>query len=128
MQARVQASKWTVFVIVSACSVIAVGAGSAEAKRQPTFKEREAITAALPAWLRGYPVGCVWLGISVSSNPRYARVGLGFLNATRPPCSKYTSNGFWILKKLTKWRIIYNGSTQPSCSLRIPRDLTPCLR
>src|SRR6266511_231237 len=94
------------------------------AAREPTFREREAITAAMPAWLRRYPVGCIWLEISVSKDGRYAEAGPGFLNARRPPCSKYVSNGTWFLKKQTKWRIIFNGSDPPLCSLKVPRELT----
>ena len=97
--------------------------------RQPTIKEREGITTAMPAWLRRYPVGCVWLEISVSSNGRYAKVGYGVVNPMKRPCSRYTSNGGWFLEKQAKWRIIFNGSDPPPCSLRIPRELTKeCLR
>lgn len=114
--------------ILTACSWSG-DSGSAEAARPPTFKEREAITAAMPAWLRRYPIGCVWLGISVSSDGTYAEAGPGFLNATRPPCLKYASNGYWLLRKRTKkWRIIFNGSDPPPCALKVPRELAPCLR
>ena len=129
MKTQIQMSKWSsVVILISVCGAIGLGARSAEAARKPTFKEREALTAALPAWLRRYPIGCVWLEMSVSKNGRYAKVAPGFLNATRPPCLKYASNGYWILKRLTKWKIIYNGSTDPPCSLRVPRELAPCLR
>ncbi len=114
--------------ILSACDGSGAGSRSAGAARQPTFKEREALTAALPAWLRRYPIGCVWLEFSVSNNGRFAEVGPGFLNARRPPCLKYASNGYWLLKKQTRWRIIFNGSDPPPCSLRVPRELSPCLR
>lgn len=97
--------------------------------RQPTFKERVAITNALPAWLRRYPVGCVWLEISVSSNGRYAKAGYGVVNPMKRPCSRYVSNGGWFLKKREKWKVIFNGSDPPPCSLRVPRELTQeCLR
>jgi hypothetical protein len=83
----------------------------------------------MPAWLRRYSIGCVRLGISVSNNGRYAEAGLDYLNATRPPCSKYVSNGTWFLKKQTnKWRIIFNGSDPPPCALKVPRELAACLR
>jgi hypothetical protein len=94
------------------------------AARQPTFSEREAITAAMPAWLRRYPVGCIWLEISVSKDGRFAEAGPGFLNASRPPCSKYVSNGTWFLKKQTKWSVVFNGSDPPPCSLKVPSELT----
>jgi len=34
--------------------------------------------------------------------------------------------GYWLLKKTTYWKIIFNGSQQPPCSLGVPRDLTTC--
>jgi hypothetical protein len=115
-----------VAVVAVACIAGGAGAGSAEAARQPTLKEREALTLALPASFRRIPVGCVWLRMSVSSNGRFAKVEPVFLNATRAPCVQYASNGFWILKKVTRWRIVYNGSEPPLCSLGVPRDLTRC--
>jgi hypothetical protein len=117
--------------ILTACSWSGGGSRSAGVARQPTFKEREAITAAMPAGIRRYPIGCVRLGMSVSSNGRYAEAGLDYLNARRPPCAKYVSNGNWFLKKETRWTIIFNGSDPPPCSLGVPRELPtawPCLR
>ena len=110
--------------MVAACGLGWVHAASAS--RQPTLKEREAITAALPAQLRSYPVGCVWLNIEVSNSGRYALVGPTFLNALHPPCLKYASNGEWILKKTSRWKIIYNGSGPTRCNkllLEVPKDL-----
>jgi hypothetical protein len=116
---------WVICLLV-AC-IVAPVAYAGLAVRSPTLKERAAITAALPQWLRAYPVGCVWLDVSVSSmNARFAKVAPQFLNATRQPCGRYASNGFWILRRATKWRIVFNGSVWPPCSLRIPRDLTRC--
>ena len=114
--------------VVVAAATVSFGADvpSAHAARPPTFNEREALTLALPAWLRRYPVGCVWLSMSVSNNRRYAIVAPAFLNATRPPCLRYASNGYWILKKSPSWRIVFNGSVMPPCSLGVPRDLTKC--
>ena len=129
MRAQVQASTAAAAVVIlAACGGNGVGQGSVEAVRQPTFEEREGLTVAMPAWLRRYPVGCVWLDFSLSKNGRYAAGGYGVVHPTRRPCLKYASNGYWILKRLTKWKIIYNGSTDPPCSLRVPRELAPCLR
>jgi hypothetical protein len=114
--------------IVTACDAGGGGPRFVAGARRPTFREREALTAALPRWLRRYPIGCVWLEISVSHDGRYAEVGPGVLNAMRPPCLRYASNGYWILEKQTKWRIIFNGSTDPPCSLGVPRELAPCPR
>ncbi|HEX7625690.1 MAG TPA: hypothetical protein VF379_01445 [Gaiellaceae bacterium] len=102
-------------------------AGAAQAKRAPQLSEREAITAALPAFLRNEPVGCVWLDVSVSNNGKYAIASTVYLNALHPPCARYASNGYWILRKIARWKIVYNGSEFPPCSLGVPRDLTRCL-
>src|SRR5881398_2765957 len=89
--------------VTAVACLVGGGAAATTTARQPSFREREAITAALPGWLRRYPVGCVWLRISVSNNPRFAEVAPAFLNATQPPCIRYASNGIWILKRLTRW-------------------------
>lgn len=99
---------------------------SALAARQPTLTEREAITAALPADFKRYPVGCVFLRIAVSNNDHYATVTPVILNGLHQPCVKYASNGYWILRKTTRWKIVFEGSVSPSCSLRVPRDLGRC--
>jgi hypothetical protein len=117
-----------VLTVAAIACLLGGGAAASTAARKPTLKEREAITAALPAWLRRYPVGCVWLDISVSNNGRFAKVAPAFLNATRPPCLRYASNGIWILKRSAKWKIIFNGSVLPQCSLHVPGDLTRCRR
>jgi hypothetical protein len=99
--------------------------------RAPTFKEREAIVAALPD--RDTPVECLWLIIRVSSgNPAYASVNGAFMNWERPGsrCLRYTNNGgLGILKRTRgRWKIVWAGTTDPSCRLRIPRDLVGCRR
>jgi hypothetical protein len=119
---------------VAPASVVALAATStasgALASRAPTLKEREAITKALPQDVRNTPVECLWLDIRVSRNSRYARVAGAYLNTTgqNSRCIRYASNGFFILKKLRRWKVIYIGSTPPRCSLGVPRDLTPCRR
>lgn len=113
---------------VAAWLAAMTGGDEAMAARQPTFREREALALALPASLRRYPVGCVWLKIAVSNDGRFARIAPGFLNATRPPCLQYASNGYWLLKKTTRWKIIFNGSDKPPCTLHVPHDLTTCAR
>ena len=109
-----------------AVSSFAGAAAATTAARQPTLKERAAITAALPSGVRAKPVGCVWLDISVSARDRrFAVVRPTYLNATKPPCVRYAANGYFILKRLTAWKIIFNGSDMPACSLHVPRDLSP---
>jgi hypothetical protein len=112
--------------LIAASLAFATGVGSTYAARQPTFKEREALTVALPEFLLRYPVGCVWLSMSVSNNGRYAKVEPRVFNATHPPCLQYASNGYLLLKKTTRWKIIFNGSQPPPCSLGVPHDLTAC--
>ena len=115
-------------MLVSVVWLMALAAGlPADAARQPSLAEREAVTAALPHWIQGYPVGCVWLRTTIANAGGYAKVMPVFLNATSGPCVKYASNGYWILKKQSGWRVIYSGSEPPACSLHVPRDLSRCL-
>jgi hypothetical protein len=115
--------------VVAALVAAGVAPAGAGAARQPTFGEREALTAALPSFLQADPVGCVWLDISVSGNGGYAKVAPGFLNALRGPCAKYASNGWWLLKKAgIRWKIVFNGSESPPCALGIPKDLATSSR
>lgn len=111
---------------VLACLALLVVAVPAFAGRPPSFPERESVTAALPQSLRSIPTGCVWLDVTVANAGGYAKVAPVFLNATKAPCVKYASNGFFILKKQARWRIIYEGSELPSCTLHVPRDLSRC--
>ena len=99
-------------------------AADVEAARPPSGLERAAITQALPAWFRAYPVGCVWLIIRVSNSGRYAFVAEGLNNPRRDPCIKYAFNGFWVLEQQARrWKVIFNGSAGLPCSLGVPRDL-----
>jgi hypothetical protein len=111
--------------------VSAISGSAATAARAPTFKEREAIVHALPAEIRDTPVECLWLIIRVSSRDRYyASVNGTFMNWEKPGsrCLGYTSNGGLIILKKTsgRWKIIFAGTLDPSCSLKIPRDLIGC--
>ena len=118
-------------VVAGSLALLSVAAAPvALASRAPTLREREAITNWYPARIRNAPVNCVHIAIRISSrDARYARTAVQMLNFRRPgsPCLQYASNGFYILKKTRgTWRLVWQGSTQPRCSLRIPRDLTPC--
>ena len=110
-------------VVAGSCASVA---HSASLARQPTPAERAAIIRALPSYFLSYPIGCIWLDITVSNNGRYARVAPQDLNAGSPTCAKYSGNGYWIMKKLARWKIVFLGSVDPPCSLHIPRDLQPC--
>jgi hypothetical protein len=112
----------TVLVLTGSASAGTKAASS----RPPTYREREAITKALPRGIRQTPVECLWLDIRVSSiNPRYAEVGGLYLNAHRRGdlCLRYAHNGGLFLKKGARWRVIFEGTTPPCSTLHIPRDL-----
>lgn len=118
---------WVMALFVGVVPAVLVS--TAVAARPPTHREREAIVRALPAFIRNTPVECLQLVVRVSRNPRYAYVGLEFLNAKPGSrCFRYASDGFFIFKKVPRWKIIYNGSEDPPCSMKIPRDLRPCLK
>jgi hypothetical protein len=118
----------------TAAAVIAgTRAGQAGHARNPTLKERAGITAGLPKWLQRDPVGCIYLPIRVSSDGRFARAGVAFLNWPHGPCVRYTFNGpDWILRQGgSRWKVIAETSGSappPRCSLGIPRYLLvrPC--
>src|SRR5262249_25109023 len=126
---RIALGGLTVAIIAGvAAAAVFAGTTSAGHARNPTLKEREGITAGLPKWLQRDPVGCVYLPIRVSSDGRFARVGVSFLNWKHEPCVRYTFNGpDWILRKTgPRWRVIAetSGSAEPpKCSLGIPRYL-----
>jgi len=107
---------------------LGVGPAALEA-RPPTPTERAAIVAALPADLRDIPPSCFRLDIRVSRDGRYAWVGdtLPHGEHLGSPCTAYGRNGFDILRKRARrWRIVYEGSVDPPCALRVPRDLIGC--
>lgn len=120
-------------LFVPLLAVLAMTASNSDAAaiaaRAPTFKEREAIIMALPKSIRDTPVECIVLRIRVSTrDSRYADVGGAYLNWEKrgSRCLRYTSNWHLFLKKARTWKIIFDGTTGPSCRLKIPRDLTPC--
>jgi hypothetical protein len=106
-----------------AVSVMTVAVAAATAARQPTLQERAAITAALPTLVQRYPIGCVYLGVVVSSNAHYAKVTPQVFYPLKASCLKYASNGWYILRKTSRWKIIFDGSVSPPCSLGVPKDL-----
>jgi hypothetical protein len=121
----------SVLVVGVAVVLAAVAPPAGVAARQPSLGEREAITRTLPAFFRRAPVECVFVKIEVSTrNSRYALVDVQVINRrnARTGCSKYLHDGFYIVKKTEGWRVIYEGSEPPPCSLRVPGDLTTCRR
>jgi hypothetical protein len=120
--------RYAIAALVTLSSSCVPIAGAATLARQPTLNERQAITQALPSRFRKDPIGCVWLETTVSNNGQYAIAAPQFLNALHMPCLKYASNGWWILRKVGRWKIIFNGSVDPPCSLGVPRDLSLCAK
>ena len=108
-------------------AAVFAGTTSTGHARNPTLKERAGVTAGLPKWLQRDPVGCIYLPIRVSSDGRFARAGVAFLNWQHKPCGRYTSNGpDWILRKTgSRWSVVAytSGLATPKCSLGIPRYL-----
>jgi len=118
-------------VVAPVVLLAAISGSAATATRAPTLKEREAIVAALPKGVRDTPVECLWLIIRVSSLDRnYASVTGAFMNWEKrgSRCLAYTNNGgLMILKKTRRrWKIVFAGTTDPSCKLAVPRDLIGC--
>jgi hypothetical protein len=105
--------------------------GDASAAREPTRAEREAITAALPQYNRTVPAGCEYLDIKVSSLAKGWAVVVPVWFVHIKPCLRYAADGYYILRLTGHWRIAFNGSDPPPCSLHAPRDLIkfnpPCL-
>lgn len=116
-------------------AAVFAGTTSTGHARNPTVKERGGITAGLPKRVQQDPVGCVYVRIRVSSDGRFARAGLDFLNWRHSSCIRYASNGpDWILRKTgQRWTVIAytsGSSSPPKCSLGIPAYLLvrPCSR
>ncbi len=112
-------------VCTLALGVVAVlSAAPASARRAPTFAERGAIVAALPAWLRAEPVGCTVIDVIVSANGKWAEAAPVFFTRNKG-CLRYAANGLFFLRRIgaARWRVVFNGSDPPPCALRVPRDL-----
>ena len=118
-------------VVATGLALLSLGSAAvALGSRAPTLREREQITKWYPAFIRNAPVECVYIVIRISSrDARYARTYPQVLNWRKKGsrCGRYAANGFYILKRRqARWRLVWQGSTEPSCSLKIPRDLTHC--
>jgi hypothetical protein len=120
--------------ITLAAVLVLAGLGAppaALAKRPPTHNERVAIIRALPADLRAYPADCVQFTVAVSGTGRFATATPEVLiprpSRASDPCLRYAGDGYFVLRKTGRWRIVFTGSELPACSLGVPRDLTRCL-
>ena len=123
---RPAAASLLIAIVASAGLFSGIGVGAAA--RQPKPAEVQPLLSALPAFIRTAPRKCVRFGIMVSSSGRYAKIVPVVFDATHQPCVRYASNGYWLLRKATRWKIIFNGSVPPPCSLGVPADLSKCFR
>jgi hypothetical protein len=95
----------------------------ASTRRPPTQSERKAIVRPLRASFRNTPLNCLRFDV-VAVSRGYALAGPDVRPESR--CSRYRSNGFFILKEHDqRWEIVYNGSDPPPCSLGIPDEVIP---
>ena len=102
---------------------------AAWAVRAPTLTERAAITRALPGPIRKVPAGCVWFDIRMSSKAGWASVTPRWLvgPSGSDPCLRYAADGKYLLRRAKgTWRVVFDGSDLPPCTLRAPRDLGAC--
>lgn len=133
--------------LVAATSCALLAAGAAAAHRLPTPPEQQALTGTVAAWLTrvapAFPIGCLDLRFAVSTvDSRYAITTRTV--SVRADCARYRGNGAEVLRRDSSgWRIIYEGSDPPRCSVKyhyrgdgsdippaVTRDLfgVPCLR
>jgi hypothetical protein len=97
-----------------ALAIAAIVSASAEARRAPTVAERAEIRGATALALSDAPPACYTAVIHVSTvNPSYAYSTPRW--KTTAKCVQYASNGFFILRRSTHWRVVFNGSEPPSC-------------
>ena len=120
-------------LLAAAVALAAVAApATASARRPPSFNERVAIIRALPADLRAYPAGCLQFAVVVSNHGGWATATPEVLIPNpvpeNDPCLKYAGNGYFVLRKAGRWKVVFVGSDRPACSLGVPRDLTACAK
>jgi hypothetical protein len=118
--------------VVCAAVVTAVAAGAcagAGSKRMPTLVERAAIVAALPTDLTGEPVRCTAIDVTVSSDGKWAQATPVYL-AQNKGCVRYEANGWFFVRRLASghWKVVFDGSDAPPCSLHVPKDLANTCR
>jgi|GEM_PF-6295267 len=116
----------TAFLI--ACLLLAGCANSgttSEQRRRGSEQERAAILRALPRYLR-VPASCAKTDIKISSDRRWARAeAIDVYDYEARKCGRFAGSGYWLLKKSSagRWRIVFNGSEVPPCSIHAPKYL-----
>lgn len=103
----------------------AVFVGKFGQRRSSSERDKAAILLALPREFR-VPASCAKTDIKISSNPSWARAeSIDVYDPAIKKCGRFGGNGYWLLKKSPSghWRIVFNGSEVPPCSLHAPRDV-----
>jgi hypothetical protein len=111
--------------IAVALAIAAVVSASADARRAPTVAERAEIRGATALALSDAPPACYTAIVYVSTVKRsYAYSPARW--KTTAKCLQHASNGFFILRRSTHWRVVFNGCEPPSCKkvpARVVQDL-----
>jgi len=115
----------TAGAITAALVIAAVVSAPAAARRAPTVAERAEIRGAMALALSFAPPVCYGAVIYVSTvDRRYAYATARWKTIAK--CLPYASNGYFILRRSTHWRVVFNGSDAPPCTrvpARVARDL-----
>jgi len=99
--------------------------GRFKQRQRGSEREKAAILLALPRYLR-VPMNCAKTDIEISSDPSWARAeAIDVYDFRAKKCGRFAGNGYWLLKKSSagRWRIAFNGSEVPQCSVHAPKDL-----
>jgi hypothetical protein len=94
-------------------------------RKSSSKREKAAISLALPREFR-VPASCATINIKFSSDPSWARAeSIDVYDPATKRCGRFGGNGYWLLKRSDSghWRIVYNGSEVPPCSIHAPKDL-----
>jgi hypothetical protein len=75
------------------------------------------------AWSSDAARKCIDVKVTFSHNDAaWAEADPRFSSASA--CSQYAGNGYYLVRDLpTGWKVVFDGSTSPPCSLRAPHDL-----
>lgn len=111
--------------IAVALAIAAVVSAPAAARRAPTVAERAEIRGAMALALSSAPPVCYAAVIYLSTvDRRYAYATARWKPIAK--CLPYASNGYFILRRSTHWRVAFSGSDTPACKqvpARVVRDL-----
>lgn len=106
-------------------AIAAVVTTPADARRAPTVAERAEIRGATALALSDAPPACYAAVIYVATVDRRYAYATARWKATAK-CLPYASNGYFILRRSTHWRVVFSGSEPPACKKvpgRVVQDL-----